>query len=59
MVFFGLAVAFVLIVASRRQVVQAQAKPVSFALVPGATGGQDLFGAYDVVRQDTFWLDKT
>jgi len=49
-VLFGLALAGVLITASRRQAVQAQSQPASFSLIPGATGGQDVFGGYDVVK---------
>ena len=40
-----------LVIGHRSQTVQAQAKPgAGFAAFPGAKGGQDMFGAYEVVK---------
>ena len=45
------AAAVVVVVGHRPQTVQAQAKPgAGFAAFPGAKGGQDLFGAYDIAK---------
>jgi len=45
-----LAVATVLVV-QRQESVQAQSKAgAGFAAIPGTTGGQDTFGAYDIVK---------
>ena len=46
-----LAIVFVLALGLSRRTVQAQNQPgAGFAAVPGAKGGQDAFGAYDVVK---------
>jgi sugar lactone lactonase YvrE len=45
------AAAVVVVVNHRPQTVEAQAKPgAGFAAIPGAKGGQDMFGAYEVVK---------
>jgi len=42
----------VLMFVNRQKTVEAQAKPgMGFAAVPGAVGGQDIFGAYDVAKE--------
>lgn len=47
----GVACVLALLVASRVQIVEGQAKPgAGFAAVPGAVGGQDIFGPYDVAK---------
>ena len=47
----GVACVLALLVASRVQIVEGQAKPgAGFAVVPGAVGGQDIFGPYDVAK---------
>jgi len=47
----ALAAGVVLLVANRDQAVRAQAKPgAGFAAIPGAKGGQDIFGPYEVVK---------
>ena len=46
-----LASALLLLTLRREAKVEAQNKPgAGFAAIPGAKGGQDLFGAYDVVK---------
>src|SRR5215468_8430909 len=50
-VLLPIAVTIVLVTEVRRSSVQAQAKAGSgFAAIPGTIGGQDTFGAYDVVK---------
>ena len=40
----------VLAIVYRHTPVEGQAQPVSFAAVPSEKGGQDIFGAYDIVK---------
>ena len=50
-VLLPIAVMIVLVTEVRRSTVQAQGKAGSgFAAIPGTVGGQDMFGAYDVVK---------
>jgi len=44
------AAAVVLVVGHRPPVVQAQATPMSHAIFPDQKGGQDMFGAYEIVK---------
>src|SRR5580704_7916374 len=51
LMFALLATAIIVAFASRHQTVQAQGQPgAGFAAIPGAKGGQDTFGAYEVVK---------